>query len=639
MTRLDPSLYIERIKVHKNGKVALDLSFHAGLNIIYGQNSSGKSTILDFLFYVIGGDTPSWQPEAENCDEVVCAIELNGEPVVLRRIIAKKQTERPPIAIFWGTLSESEQSGPLKWQKYPYSRSRDKESYSQVLFRALGIPDLPLDDGSNLTFHQMLRLVYSDQMTPPDVIFRQESFDRQITKEAVGEIACGVFIPESYRTELRIRQLEAEYQEVSEELKNIFSALGHVKDGVNVMSVQSDIKKYSDELNAVSEKIKSLESSEPSSDVTIVNDNRASTGKSLKKLIENESTKKVELEARREFLQFDLNDMKSFIRTIEANYDALLTSDNTQEELGAVAFLYCPACLAPLSQAHSAESCCLCKNPIEVDGRQTHRLRLRRELEMQLAESRKLLKEREKDVYEVEGKIKDTEKHLRKARKEYNQIALSSDSAPNFEVKKAYERRGYLERTIEELNSRLLLAKKITELSQKKAKYKEELSSLQDKRESYRIQMFEQRARASTEISNIAKHMLNVDLDRQDTFRTAKHVGFSFSKDSLSVDGVSRFSASSTVYLKNSFMYALFEASLKDKRFMFPRIIFLDGIEDKGMEVERVHHFQKLIYERSQSYDVRHQIIVTAEKLAPDLQKSELIVGRWFSHERRSLDV
>ncbi|WP_448208724.1 hypothetical protein [Azospirillum sp. sgz302134] len=151
--------------------------------------------------------------------------------------------------------------------------------------------------------------------------------------------------------------------------------------------------------------------------------------------------------------------------------------------------------------------------------------------------------------------------------------------------------------------------------------------------------MFEQRSKAATEISEVARQILNIDLDRQDTFRTAKHVGFSFSKDTVSVDGINRFSASSTVYLKNTFMYSILEASSKDGRFMFPRLLFLDGIEDKGMEVERVHHFQKIVFNRSLKLKARHQIIITAEKLAPELQKDELIVGWWFNDKRRSLDV
>lgn len=45
------NLYLRRLVVFTNqGKIAYDEKFHNGINIICGDNSSGKSTITHFIF-------------------------------------------------------------------------------------------------------------------------------------------------------------------------------------------------------------------------------------------------------------------------------------------------------------------------------------------------------------------------------------------------------------------------------------------------------------------------------------------------------------------------------------------------------------------------------------------------------------
>ena len=58
MTRISPSLRIQRFVVRKGGGELYDENFNVGLNIIRGDNSVGKSTIAELMFYALGGDLP-----------------------------------------------------------------------------------------------------------------------------------------------------------------------------------------------------------------------------------------------------------------------------------------------------------------------------------------------------------------------------------------------------------------------------------------------------------------------------------------------------------------------------------------------------------------------------------------------------
>lgn len=55
MTMYKPTLEIKKLIVTARGESVFSADFHSGLNVIRGENSSGKSTIMDFLFYALGG--------------------------------------------------------------------------------------------------------------------------------------------------------------------------------------------------------------------------------------------------------------------------------------------------------------------------------------------------------------------------------------------------------------------------------------------------------------------------------------------------------------------------------------------------------------------------------------------------------
>jgi hypothetical protein len=79
-------------------------------------------------------------------------------------------------------------------------------------------------------------------------------------------------------------------------------------------------------------------------------------------------------------------------------------------------------------------------------------------------------------------------------------------------------------------------------------------------------------------------------------------------------------------------------SSLIDQRFHLPRWMMFDNIEDKGMVEERSWNFQRLIVRKSTESTLPHQVIYTTSKIAPELEDSDLVVGRRYTRAARSLN-
>src|SRR6185437_7974467 len=131
MTRFEPTLIVTRLVVERNSRSAYDEAFHEGVNVIRGENSSGKSTILNFIFYGLGGDLSEWSETALLCNRVTLEVRINGSAATLSRDISKQTGQ--PMEIFGGSYEESLVAPRAEWVRYPYRRSSSLESFSQAL--------------------------------------------------------------------------------------------------------------------------------------------------------------------------------------------------------------------------------------------------------------------------------------------------------------------------------------------------------------------------------------------------------------------------------------------------------------------------------------------------------------------------
>jgi AAA domain len=627
----EPLLMLKRLVVLYKGIKVYDQAFHEGVNIIRGRNSSGKSTIVDFIFFVLGGDFVAWKPEAERCDNVIAELEINETIVTIRRRISELKAQ--PMEICWGRIETAIETPFTGWQVFSFRRSEQKESFSQTLFRMLGFPEARNEADSNITMHQILRLVCVDQLSNVLSIFRDEQFDSPLTRKTVGELLYGIYDDELYTDELRLRAMRRELERATVEHASLKTALSEsdqlrsLRDiAEEVIETQRELKDARRQINQASSNYEIQSSPEPNEEFLIAESNLRAIKATYSNLSQEQGT-----------LQFEVEDSIEFISNLEKRAIALDESVAAEEIIGKLALSVCPECMQPLDNAATEGHCFLCKKPVGETGRQKRVAKMRQELATQIKESKHLLENKETRLNHKTQEMRGYAQELEAAQRRFEDLAQRLKSKRDSALDDLLIRRGALEAKLEALEKQRRLAERLEELLKRIGHYKGQMHGLEERIKIASSKQDERRLEARSRVNALAVSFLRRDLPREDTFQVAQEVDVDFERNLCSVDRRVSFSASSITYLKAAVHFAIFFASLDLAFFRYPKFIVNDNIEDKGMEEGRSQNFQRLVVEYSQRAAVKHQIIFTTSMIAPELDGTELCVGPAYTRENKTL--
>lgn len=135
MTLFKPSLLLERLIIVRGKHALYDEVFHEGVNIIRGSNGGGKTTIVESIIYVLGGDIKTKKDEFKLCDYVYAQFKINGETLTFKRAIEEEGF--PPISICEASFEKC-YNEPDVWTRYPNRRTSQQKSYSEIIFPCWG---------------------------------------------------------------------------------------------------------------------------------------------------------------------------------------------------------------------------------------------------------------------------------------------------------------------------------------------------------------------------------------------------------------------------------------------------------------------------------------------------------------------
>lgn len=625
---------LERMLVTRGSHVLYDEAFHEGVNIIHGSNGSGKSTIADFIFFGLGGDLKDWKESASRAELVYLQLITKAGTLSLKREVSTDGGR--PMSIYFGALDDALSSPSEGWQVLPYRRPDHGYSFSQVLFKAIGLPESISDGASNITMHQLLRLLYVDQLTPVQRIFRVENFDTWQTRQAVGDLLSGVGGYDLFEKQIALRDTEKRYAAAVSEYRSLVEvASGY---GENILSehINAAIAKAAGERSRLLESIDNLVSaSEQNSERDELKKMRSEAIKEYNRIRRAVASLVDEIET----IEYEIADAEEFIKHLTQSLSDFDDASTTFFSLGQLAFEYCPSCFAPVQPKDPAH-CQLCGTKRVDSGDDSRTLAVRLDLQMQLKESESLQRDRRSELSQKQSKLRIARQMLRRSSSTMELGQSETVTGRESAIAELSRKVGFIDSQIENLQKRLELAKRIQDASDAKEDLNVRVTRLKAEIESISRAQGKRKMKAYTLISDETKALLEQDLQEHSDFGNVENVSFNFSEDWIAInnDKNRAGSASGMVILKNSFAAGMLSASLIDKSFNLPRWMLFDNIEDKGMVAERSWNFQNLLVSLSQASKTPHQIIYTTSKIAPDLNRQEFVVGRQYQRAARSLN-
>ncbi|MBI5539786.1 MAG: AAA family ATPase [Bacteroidia bacterium] len=627
-------LKINKLLVTKDGKSVYQENFHNGINIIRGDNSSGKSTISNFIFFGLGGEFIDWLPEAGNCDFVFVEVELNDVVITLKRQIESKQMR--PMMIYWGELNKAIVSNFEGWNIYSYKRTEKTESFSQILFKTLNFPEVSTDNLESITFNQVLRLLYIDQLSALDCLMKNEDFDSPLIRSAIGNLLLGTYDDKLLKLQMELRHKEKELSEIKKQVHAIEDVFKNSPFEFNKDTINDKIKEKRELLSKTitvlknpSQIVDSIKSGDTKNEIQLLRKNLNNFKINFDTILSNIGNNKI-----------DIIDNNEFIEVLNMKLKAIIESLNSREILGNFPILYCPICLEKIEENLADNHCKLCKKEITENLGKSKLLRMKVEVEMQIKESTEILNEKQEKVIELEKELKDSERLLKKAQNDIDIYINNSRSSTENKFDKLLENKGKLNAEIEFFEKQLQLIYSYDEYKIQMFALKSGVDRLNH--ETNRLEEL-QRTKGTKAYSVIQKYALQLlkgDGEYEEKFKDGRQVTVDFARNTFFLDNRNRFSASSMVLLKNSVRFAIFFASLNLDYFRFPKFIICDNVEDKGMVEERSKNFQKKVVEIASSDDFKDkefQIIMTTSMIAEELNIPKYTIGAFYDKHNKTL--
>lgn len=233
------------------------VSFSNGLNIIYGDSDTGKSSILNLIDYLLGGSKVYLYDEIEmHGDYALMEVNLNGEVYTVKRDIFKPTDD---IEVYHSTIENIHSVFPQEYSS-SYSKEGPAGYYSEFLLNALNIPVLKVKQAPSkadskmtaLSFRDIFKFCYLDQ-------------DEVGSKDILDQKNFSVFVKNKETFKFIHNLLDSQITELQEEIAEKIKNKKDIENKYSIISTflrdarLESIESLEDNLSEIKEMIRNVD--------------------------------------------------------------------------------------------------------------------------------------------------------------------------------------------------------------------------------------------------------------------------------------------------------------------------------------------------------------------------------------------
>ncbi|MCY4592507.1 MAG: AAA family ATPase [Alphaproteobacteria bacterium] len=444
------------------------VSFAPGLNIVTGPIASGKTTLVRYLRFLLGGSLGQIPREARtNVTAVSGSVELAGGSFSIIRPAVTTANARVEIA-----------SHDETW-RLPASSSPDGRTYLNWLLAQLDLPRLdvpsaptrPDSDTTPVSINDYLLYSYLAQDELGFSVFGHVDPFKNIKRKYVFEITYGYYDLKTAQIQERLRDVQNRLRELRSR-QELFDTFFHGTPLDSRTRIEHELREVNAELQEVEAAALELAS---------VPHELPDTAQLQLDILGLEK-RSAFLQAAMESEQQSLNNLRELANQFEAQSGKLTRSIVSHKHLTDLEFVVCPRCGSELGSGRSSSHVCyLCLQEPSLQFSRELLIAEQSTVEQQLTEAQDLFSEREARLQNLRVLLEEIRQELARKQVELDFQTKSFVSEEATRIASFASRRARLGARSEQLQDYLNVLSKMNDAQKLVAKLTVEKDALEQK--------------------------------------------------------------------------------------------------------------------------------------------------------------